>query len=235
MDPWFESLASATTLSVSAARELERDGFTIMRGVFEETRGRAWAGAYDRAIANAAEEDIKVGRSTTRVRDFVNREGEFDDLYLLPALLGACCRVIRQPFKLSTMHARTLRPRCAAQDLHVDFAADELGWPMAGFIFMVDDFTAENGATRFAAGSQGAAAAPAMANTVPACGPAGSLIVFNGSVWHGHGANGTDRPRRSIQGAYIRRTERSGEDLPQRMHAGTIERLSPLAKYLLAL
>src|SRR5438876_6213241 len=40
---------------------------------------------------------------------------------------------------------------------------------------------------------------------VSACGPPGSLIIYNGSVWHGHGANKTSRSRRSIQGAYIRR------------------------------
>ena len=78
---------------------------------------------------------------------------------------------------------------------------------MVGFILMIDDFTPENGATCFAPGSQGMDALPPSCSLVQACGPSGSLIVFNGSVWHGHGANGTDTPRRSIQGAYIRRTE----------------------------
>jgi hypothetical protein len=53
-------------------------------------------------------------------------------------------------------------------------------------------------------------------------------------VWHGHGPNRTDTPRRSIQGAYIRRTEASGETLPARMTPETLDRLSALAKYLLA-
>jgi ectoine hydroxylase-related dioxygenase (phytanoyl-CoA dioxygenase family) len=59
------------------------------------------------------------------------------------------------------------------------------------------------------------------------------MIIYNGSVWHGHGANLTDKPRRSIQGAFIRREAPSGEDLPARMKAETLTRISPLAKYLL--
>ena len=71
-----------------------------------------------------------------------------------------------------------------------------------------------------------------MIGVVPACGPAGSMILYNGSVWHGHGANPTDRPRRSIQGAYIRRTLESSGTL--RTNAETLDRIAPLAQYLLA-
>jgi ectoine hydroxylase-related dioxygenase (phytanoyl-CoA dioxygenase family) len=60
------------------------------------------------------------------------------------------------------------------------------------------------------------------------------VIVYNGSVWHGHAANSTDKPRRSIQGAYIRREAQSGINLPARMRPETLARISPLAKYVLA-
>ena len=38
------------------------------------------------------------------------------------------------------MHARTLRAYSPAQDLHVDFERDAVGFLMVGFIFMLDDF-----------------------------------------------------------------------------------------------
>jgi ectoine hydroxylase-related dioxygenase (phytanoyl-CoA dioxygenase family) len=38
-------------------------------------------------------------------------------------------------------------------DIHVDVERTSTGWPLLGFIFMVDEFTANNGATRFIAGS----------------------------------------------------------------------------------
>ena len=65
--------------------------------------------------------------------------------------------------------------------------------------------------------------------------PAGSVIVYNGSVWHGHGLNFTDAPRRSIQGAYIRRDATPSIDFRARMHPETLARISDLAKYLLAI
>src|SRR5438876_59855 len=85
-----------------------------------------------------------------------------------------------------------------------------------GFVVMLDAVTPENGATCFLPGSHGMDAPPASSSIAAACGAAGSMIVFNGSVWHGHGPNRTDNPRRSIQGAYIRRTETSGETLRAR-------------------
>jgi ectoine hydroxylase-related dioxygenase (phytanoyl-CoA dioxygenase family) len=99
---------------------------------------------------------------------------------------------------------------------------------MLGFIFMIYDFTLKNGATRFIPGSQGMEAPPAAPSPVPACGSAGSMLVFNGSVWHGHGENETDKPRCSLQGAYIRRTETSGENWPARMHPATSDRISQI-------
>jgi ectoine hydroxylase-related dioxygenase (phytanoyl-CoA dioxygenase family) len=58
------------------------------------------------------------------------------------------------------------------------------------------------------------------------------MIVYNGSVWHGHTANGSDLPRRSIQGAYIRRDAKSGIDLPSRMRPETMSRLGAIAKHV---
>jgi Phytanoyl-CoA dioxygenase (PhyH) len=234
MDKWFESISAETQLSPEVAYALRTDGFVVIPGPVRAARLADLAHLYDEVVSEALPDDIKIGSTTTRVRDFVNRVAEFDELFLYPPILQACCCVIEQPFKLSTMHARTLRPRTSAQQLHVDFPSDVQGWPMVGFILMIDDFTAENGAICFIPGSQGIGTPPASSSLVPARGPAGSVIVFNGSVWHGHGPNRTDSPRRSIQGAYIRRTETSGETLPALMRPETLVSMGALAKYLLA-
>jgi hypothetical protein len=235
MDDWFPSISAETQLSSDAIDTLRNDGFIVVPGPVPTAKLAELAHCYDAAVSGAIPEDIRVGSTTTRVRDFVNRGAEFDELYLYPPILQACCRIIEQPFKLSTMHARTLRPQAPAQRLHVDFPGDAQGSPMVGFILMIDEFTPKNGATRFIPCSQGMEAPPAAYSLVSACGPAGSVIVFNGSVWHGHGENETDKPRRSIQGAYIRRTETSGENLPARMQPETLDRINGLANYLLAL
>jgi hypothetical protein len=46
--------------------------------------------------------------------------------------------------------------------------------------------------------------------------------------------NRSVEPRRSIQGAYILRDADSGENLRARMLPETLSRISPLARYLLA-
>lgn len=61
------------------------------------------------------------------------------------------------------------------------------------------------------------------------------MIVYNGSVWHGHTANRIGEPRRSIQGAYIRRDAESWIKQAERIRPETLGRIGDLAKYLLAI
>ena len=121
--------------------------------------------------------------------------------------------------------------------------AKGMGGPMVGFILMVDEFRTDNGATRFVPGSHQWPTAPAASlqdisadyeGQVVACGPAGSVIVYNGSVWHGPTANRGCEPRRSIQGAYIRRDSEPGINQAARLLPETRARIGHLEKYVLA-
>jgi ectoine hydroxylase-related dioxygenase (phytanoyl-CoA dioxygenase family) len=201
--------------------------------------------AYDRAVAAADPADVHTGRtgSSTRIDDFVNRGSDFDGIYIYPPLLAACCQIISGPFKLSGMRARTLNPGAATEQLHVDVKFRANGWPLVGCILMVDAFDAENGATRFVPGSHLHPSEPheamsdlqdAHADQVLACGPAGSIIIFNASTWHGHGANRSAAPRRSIQAHFVPRDARaSPNDHSRRTRPDTLQRIGDLAKYVL--
>ena len=208
----FPTFAAVHQLPASVVHGLRDDGYAVIPGHLPADRVTELSGAYDRTVRNAHPDDISIGSTTTRVGGFIDRDPIFDGIYLYPPLLEAARCVIGQPFKLSVLHARTLHPQTPAQKLHVDFPADQQGWPMLGFILMIDEFSPDNGATCFLPGSQGSIALPALVPPMPACGPAGSLIIYNGSVWHGHGANQTLEPRRSLQGAYIRRNQIPGGD-----------------------
>jgi ectoine hydroxylase-related dioxygenase (phytanoyl-CoA dioxygenase family) len=180
--------------------------------------------------------DRREGGTTIRVLDFVNRSAKFDPIYIYGPLLSVCSQILKQPFKLSTMIGRTLLPGKPAQQLHVDHPSDGLGWTMAGFIFMIDEFRSDNGATLFLPGSHRKELAEIPdGRLVPACGLAGSMIIYNGSVWHGHGANTTREPRRSVQGAFIRREAIGATDFAPRMRSETLQRIGPVAKYLLGI
>ena len=233
-------LLSPPALEEFAARDLREMGFAVIPGPVPPDEVPRLAEAYDAAVAAAAPHDVSTGSTTTRVYDFVNRGPAFDELYLHPPVLNACVRTIGRPFKLSAMLGRTVRPGAPAQALHVDFSGDDDGWPMLGFILMVDDFRPDNGATRFVPGSHRWLSLPGdhvadYESQVQACGPAGSVIVYNGSVWHGHAANRSHIPRRSIQGAYIRRDAQSAVNLRDRMRSETLARLGPVERYILDL
>jgi hypothetical protein len=241
MDDRFRLLAAESVLPPDAARYLCDIGFVVLPG--PEIPG-GWvrlSQAYDRAVLTADPNDVSI-RSSTRVHDFVNRGPEFDGLYVFRPLLAACCQIIGRPFKLSTMLARTVEPGAPAQPLHVDVKCEADGWPLVGFIVMVDEFDADNGATRFVPGSHLLPRKPndlmkdatdACEPGVLACGPAGSMIIFNGSVWHGHAANQSNRRRRSVQGAFIPREARAAINQASQIRPETLKRIGDLAKYVL--
>jgi ectoine hydroxylase-related dioxygenase (phytanoyl-CoA dioxygenase family) len=224
------------------AHELDDNGFIVIKPPVTPPLFSQLSAAYDAAVSLADRADISVGSTTTRVSDFVNRGADFDEIYIYAPILGACCSLIGRPFKLSTLHARSVHPYAGAQELHIDYQREGDGWPMVGFIIMVDEFSRDNGATRFILGSH---MWPAMNDARQpdsvrkkeevACGPPSSVIIYNGSVWHGHGANTTAKPRRSIQGAYIKRDAKPAIDQAQRIRGETLCRISPLAKYVLAI
>lgn len=240
---WFSDLRSKLELANYAASELRTQGFVVLHGSVSSERMEQLAHAYNVAVALATSDDIHIGSASTRVADFVNRGPEFDDLYILPPLLEACRCVIGRPFKLSSFHSRTLRPHTPTDELHVDVERYSADWPLLSFILMVDEFRPDNGATRFVPGSHLWPGKPAdtiadgrayYPGQVLACGPAGSLLIFNGSVWHGHTANTSSEPRRSLQGAFIPRDGCGGTDFAGRMQPETLARLGPLARQVLS-
>ena len=244
MNDLYDAITAGTTLSSAAASELHERGFVVISGPVSSAEMEHVASTYDAVVASANAHDVHTGGTTTRVNDFVNRGDEFEALYVFPPLLEACCRTIGRGFKLSSMHARTLRPHTPAQELHVDVDRASADWPLVGFILMIDEFRPDNGATRFVPGTHHGSGVPEAVMTdrradydgqVLAVGPAGSLVIFNGSTWHGHTANTSDRSRRSIQGAFIPRDGRAGTDFKGRMRPETRARLGSAARYVLAL
>jgi ectoine hydroxylase-related dioxygenase (phytanoyl-CoA dioxygenase family) len=230
------------SLPTDAARQLHDNGFVVMPGPDIPGGCERLSVVYDRAVTAADPADVHHGKTltSTRVDDFVNRGPEFDSIYIHPPVLAACNQIIRGPFKLSGMRARTLHPGAAAEKLHVDVKRHGNGWPLVGCILMVDAFDDANGATRFVPGthlqpnhgpgdSQGNYAEQAFAR-----GSAGSIVIFDASTWHGHGANRSTKPRRSIQAHFVPRAAQSSpDDHCGRMRPETLRRIGDLAKYVL--
>lgn len=195
--------------------------FQIIPGPYNADELRDLTRRYDEIVSEESVEK-RVGSTTTRVHGLVNRGTIFDALYVYGPLIEICTRAMRRPFKLSSLLARSVRPFAPVQELHADVEEGQDGWPMIGFILMIDDFRADNGATRFAIDG---------GEPVLACGTAGSLIVFNASVMHGHSANQISEPRRSIQGTFIPREATQVLTVDEE----TRRRLGLLGRYVLAI
>jgi hypothetical protein len=215
----------------------------VIPGAFLPKQMHNLAAAYDTIMQSDTGPDFKIASTTTRLNDLVNRGPAFDQVYLHFPVLEACRYIIGAPFKLSSLLGRTLRAGAAGQQLHSDLPRGSPDAPMVGFILMIDRFEPDNGATQFIPTSQNwpgvpsdppAGSEPIYADRVLACGQAGSMIIFDASIWHGHTANNTTSPRRSIQGYFVKRGVRSGTNFSSRMSLETFDRIGPLARYLLS-
>lgn len=132
---------------------LPEKGFATVPGPFSGRDLEAAIGAYDHAVATAGPEDCREGSTSIRVNALLDRAPELAAILTHQPLLDAAAALIGGPFKLSAFHARSIRPDAAAQTLHQDVAPGQGGWPLLGFILMIDPFEVENGATRFLPGS----------------------------------------------------------------------------------
>jgi len=242
MDDQFQQICSGNTLATQSLRQLVESGFVVIPGPLPGDPFKQLTAAYDEVMAVAAGSDFNIGSTTTRMSDLLSYASVFDDVYLYPPLLEACSHLIGEPFKLSSFLARTLRGRTLAQELHADLARGSEDAPLLGFILMIDPFREENGATRFVPTSHNWSDLPCdrmsdarakYSGEVLGCGERGTMIIFNGAIWHGHTANVTPDSRRSIQGYFVRRSARSGFDFRNRLLPAARSRMSPLARYLL--
>ena len=204
-------------------RQLCEFGFGVIDGPLPSER---LVTAYDHAVATSPPAMRRVGSVNTRVHGLVNCAA-FDELYVYRPLLDATSHLIGARFKLSSLLARTVPPGTQEQALHADVSRGDDAWPMLGFIVMVDAFRDDNGATRFLPRSS--------VSTVLACGRAGSMVIYDASIQHGHSANRSREPRRSIQGAFVRRDAKSWFEQSGEIDPVTLERISPFAKHVLGI
>ena len=103
-----------------------------------------------------------------------------------------------------------------ASRIHRDIRTHQREPFVLNTLVMLDDFTAENGATwlggrtPFARGSESF-----YENATQAIGSAGSVLIFDSNIWHCSGTNYTDKPRRSITPLLCKPFVRPGFDYPR--------------------
>jgi ectoine hydroxylase-related dioxygenase (phytanoyl-CoA dioxygenase family) len=143
------------------------------------------------------------GFDTKRIYALFAKTRGFDELATHPLLLGVLDRVLGH-YQLSGPVGIDIGPGESAQGLHRDDVVYPLSWPHAQVVlntmWALDDFTPENGATLIVPGSHRTSPEerPPDQAAVVATMPAGSVLFYVGTVWHGGGANQTDARRLGV-------------------------------------
>ena len=160
--------------------------------------------------------EFRLEPNTRRLANLIAKDEVYRQIVVMPAILHAVSAVLGPRYKLSSLNARSANPNSESlQPLHADMGlvADELGYAVCNTVWMLDDFTEQNGALRAVPNShlwrrlpQTDMAGPNATHPgeVLITGTAGTVVVMNAHVWHGGTANRTDHPRRALHGFFCR-------------------------------
>ena len=179
-----------------------------------------------------------------RLADLVNKGEIFDIFYTHPRVLAGIEAVLGQHYKLSSLNYRAAKPNKGLQKLHVDWKNTVVSgsYQVCNSIWLLDDFTADNGATRIVPGTHKWNILPdeAMTNAndkhpdeIRIIAPAGSVFIFNSHVWHGGTTNQTNHDRRSIHSYFCTRAQPQQIDQKKYITPETLERIGQKAAHIL--
>jgi Phytanoyl-CoA dioxygenase (PhyH) len=208
-------------------RQLDNQGYVLLEHVMG---GRLLDDLRTRILEILDEEGDRAGHEfkteehARRLANLVDKGEVFRRAIVLPEILGCVRHILGPDIKLSSLNARSADPHSdEGQPLHVDMGAipDARGYWVCNTVWLLDDFTADNGATRMIPGSHKWGTRPQDVLADPMAphpdevlliGPAGSIAVMNAHLWHGGTANRTAAPRLAMHAFYCRR------DKPQQQY-----------------
>ena len=231
---------SATVDEVVAA--MDEDGYAVIEGVLTPAEVEAARDDLRRVLTSTptGRNDFE-GFATQRVYALFAKTRCFDGPATHPLVVGVLDQVLHN-YQLSAPVGIQIGPGEKAQSLHRDEGVYPLPRPhppvVVNSMWPLDDFTAENGATRLIARSHKWAderlPGPTDAVSIAEM-PAGSVMFYLGNLWHGGGANHTDRPRLGVILEYVVSWLRPQENhclaVPRAVARDLPERLQELLGY----
>lgn len=235
------------TLSPAEVDHLDREGYLPLPGILTAEQVAQLGARLDELVrleGAQAGKEVHQEAGTDRLSDLINKDPLFDVCFTHPRVLAAISHVLNQEFKLSSLNFRAALPGQGLQALHCDWngAVEPGDYYVCNSIWLLDDFTAENGATRVVPGSQRWGKTPQEVMDDPRAAhpdetlllaPAGTVVIFNSHTWHGGTLNRSPQRRRAMHSYFCRRDQ--PQQLNQREHIRpeTRARLSEAARYIL--
>ena len=223
-------------LRLSHVERIRRDGFTIVEDAIEP----ALIDALNAALLRLERElDAKPamngfeGHKTVRIYNLLAFGGPFMDVPVHTNVLPVVEEILDPGCLISSLSSIAIDPGETAQPIHADDMVIPLAKPhipiVCNSMWALSDFTAANGATRLVPGSH-LKANPVYGGayeTIAAEMKKGSVLIWDGSLWHGGGANRTDERRTGIAMNYCAGFIRQQENQQLGLKPGLVKTFPP--------
>jgi len=224
---------------------MARDGYTVVEDVIDAAAVaalRADLERLERELAVAPAQNIFEGTRTVRIYNLLARGAIYQPIPVHERVLPIIEGVLDRGCLVSSLSSIAIDPGEVAQPLHADDQLIPLPKPHVSIIcntmWALTDFTAANGATRLVPGSHKADRSPQPFEAIETRAAemrAGSVLVFDGSIWHGGGANTTSARRLGVAMNYcagwIRQQENQQLGIPLDIAKTFSPRLRKLAGF----
>jgi ectoine hydroxylase-related dioxygenase (phytanoyl-CoA dioxygenase family) len=223
---------------------LARDGYTIVENAIEpsliDTLNAALARLERELDAKPAMNGFE-GHRTVRIYNLLAYGAPFDSVPVHDNVLPVIEGVLDAGCLISSLSSIAIDPDETAQPIHADDMVIPLDKPhrpiVCNSMWALTDFTDANGATRLVPGSHKKSNPDYGGNyeTIAAEMPKGSVLIWDGALWHGGGANRTDKRRTGIAmnycAGFIRQQENQQLGLSPERVKGFSKRLQELVGY----
>jgi ectoine hydroxylase-related dioxygenase (phytanoyl-CoA dioxygenase family) len=231
-------------------RQLDEEGYVVLEAAMPDEllhRLRTRIQELFDEEGDLAGQEFRTEEHAQRLANLVNKGEMFREAIVLAPVLNLVRHVLGGDCKLSSLNARSADPYTdVGQPLHVDMGAipDGQGYWVCNTVWLLDDFTRENGPTRMIPGSHTWGTRPQDVLPDPLAphpqevlltAPAGSVAVMNAHMWHGGTANRTASPRLAMHAFYCRRDKPQQQYQKQLLRPEVQAALTPDLRWLLAL
>lgn len=213
---------------------LERDGYVVLEKLIsEDLLAEIKEDLLPRFEYDSGRNNFE-GFKTQRLYAFFEKSLVCNPLVEHPLILGCLDRIFEPNYLLSQLQAINILPGEAQQPLHHDDLFYRVPRPRrplgAATIWAIDDFTEENGATVVIPKSHlwddrhpTDADLREQRSVVM---PAGSVVLFVGTLWHGGGANRTEAARLCVSAQYCAPWCRTQENYSLSLSRDTVKKCS---------
>jgi ectoine hydroxylase-related dioxygenase (phytanoyl-CoA dioxygenase family) len=195
-------------VATAPVSDIETDGFTIIPDVvsiedLQNLRESLSSTMDDQETPRGG--NVFLGTESRRLFNLLSFGVPFDKVPLINPLLDTAEQLLGRDLLLSSLTGFVTYPGQTPQPIHADDAGIPLTRPHMPLaivgILALTDFTKDNGGTRVVPRSHVINRRPTADDDVDTTTiemSAGSLLVYNGSIWHGGSANNSDSVRMGI-------------------------------------